>query len=326
MPHPSAHIELDPSSGALPAPLMPHGFSGEPWIALLADAEMGRWGAEAAVAMARGWAIRPLLLVDGDLRHPVLHRILKVGEEEGVTDALRFGASPARIVHPVSGERFRLVTAGTAVGDPEALWEDSAAWGAWIRTLQEAEPGASVIVFLPSEAATAAEGASFKYRLGRGGVNRGDALPLIHPPGLGAPALAPEPATDPATDPATEPATEPAPGPAAPDSALQDEGAPVAPPSRGSHKGGPDQNAPADEGAQPAVPSPTPQKPDSADPRARRTRSASVVAPGKIRRGTTIFFLLGLFLLLAVLMVVGAQAFGYIEIPGLEFIPLVPAG
>jgi hypothetical protein len=257
------------------------------------------------LAVARGWARsgRAVTVMDGDVRHSTLNRILKVGEGEGVTDALRFGASPTLIVRSVPGEPFRFIRAGTAIADPEVLWRDTAGWKRLLARIQS-DIGGTLLVFLPEEAGTGVVEVFKSFRIGRGGVSRDDDLPLIHPPGLGAPKLgstAPDDLTPSGSeDPALEVAPDVAPALDAPA-----EVAPDVAPTPDIATGGSPTAAP---------------RPDVSPPRAPTV----TVPPARARRWTAIYLLVTLFVFLTLAMVVGAQSYGLVDIPGLTFIPRLP--
>ncbi len=78
------------------------------------------WAPELAAEIGRRWATEGLTvrLLDLSLDDPRLHGPLNVAPEEGVTDAIRFGASLGHVLRPAGGVLF--ASAGTAVADPEA--------------------------------------------------------------------------------------------------------------------------------------------------------------------------------------------------------------
>jgi cell division septation protein DedD len=92
----------------------------------------GGWGGQAAVAMARGWALtgQPTYLCDLALEEPELHTVLGVQNDEGVTDVLLYGASPRRVAHRIDEGLF-LAPAGTVPPDPAAV-RSSPRWDALV--------------------------------------------------------------------------------------------------------------------------------------------------------------------------------------------------
>jgi hypothetical protein len=340
MPLPSSYISLDPESASLPTELGAGALPDPVHLAFLADAELGSWGGRAVLALARGWAAsgRTVTVMDADVRHPTLHRMLKVGEGEGVTDALLYGASPALIVRDVPGEPFRFIGAGTAIGDPEALWQDTERWSRLLTRIQH-ETGGTLLVLLPEEAGAGVVEVYAQYRIGRGGVTRDDDLPLIHPPGLGAPrqgSTAPDPLTAPEEPVASQDPT--AVGSEARASEVAAEvasevAADVAPAAEVAPEVAPAPDAPAEvataatevatttAAATTTDVSPTPSSRPSASP----LRASRVTVPAaRAKRWTAIYLLVTLFVFLTLAMVVGAQSYGFVDIPGLEFIPRLP--
>ena len=119
-------------------------------LALLADPatrESG-WAPQAALALARGWsrAGRRVLLLDGNLADPVLHALLDEPNGEGVTDAVLYGVSPARMVRSRE-EGFLFASAGTAVADPSSVLRHPR-WRSVLGACRES--GALVLLYLPA--------------------------------------------------------------------------------------------------------------------------------------------------------------------------------
>jgi succinoglycan biosynthesis transport protein ExoP len=63
-----------------------------------------------AASLARAW--RKTLLVDGDLRHPVLHRLFGISAEPGLSEVLRGEARPAEVVRSTALSRLWVLPAG----------------------------------------------------------------------------------------------------------------------------------------------------------------------------------------------------------------------
>ena len=78
------------------------------------------WAASVAAELAAGWSAlgHRVVLADGGLVEPQLHEVFGESNGEGVTDAVLYGASIRRVARPVRGGTFFLVCAGTAVADP----------------------------------------------------------------------------------------------------------------------------------------------------------------------------------------------------------------
>jgi len=122
-------------------------------VAVLASAP-GRSPAETALGLARAWseAGHRVVLADLSLDEPILHELLDLPNDEGVTDAVSMGASVGRVAQRVPDTRMFLVSAGTPVADPEALLT-RARWKALCQGFVEA--GATLVAFAPGEAGTA---------------------------------------------------------------------------------------------------------------------------------------------------------------------------
>lgn len=63
----------------------------------------------------------PVVLIDGDLRRPILHDRLNLPRSPGLSEALEGRADTAEIGHAL-GEWLRVVTSGAAVADPAGLF------------------------------------------------------------------------------------------------------------------------------------------------------------------------------------------------------------
>src|SRR5262249_45099605 len=72
-----------------------------------------------AIALAR--IGRPVLLVDGDVRSPRLHKILSVSNEHGLTDYLKSAAAPETFIQPTCFRHLHFLASGTAKDDPTNL-------------------------------------------------------------------------------------------------------------------------------------------------------------------------------------------------------------
>ena len=100
-------------------PYLPPTADGSPGVVLLVVSSAAReheWAERAAAALAGSWADqgRRILLADFALSRPGLHRVLDVGNGEGVSDAFLFGSSVQRVARPVRDGRFLFMPAGTA--------------------------------------------------------------------------------------------------------------------------------------------------------------------------------------------------------------------
>ena len=108
------------------------------------------WAADLTAELARGWADAGarVVLADGGLTHPQLHESLSLPPEEGLSDALLWGASMKRVAVRPEGEPFFAVTAGTAVADGAAVFLGER-WGALCAGFREA--GVTLAVLVPAD-------------------------------------------------------------------------------------------------------------------------------------------------------------------------------
>jgi capsular exopolysaccharide synthesis family protein len=78
----------------------------------------------------------PVLLVDGNLRDPILHRKFQVPREPGLTDLARGAAKAAEVVHPTAVPNLHLVTVGSETKAPQAFYQQPSireVFEAWAR-------------------------------------------------------------------------------------------------------------------------------------------------------------------------------------------------
>ncbi len=134
------------------------------------------WAAEAAVDVARSWSAsgRRVILVDAALEAPSLHGAVGLPNREGLSDAVLYGASVARVSRPVEDGGFFLVTTGTPVADTSAVVK-SARW----HRLAEGMTEADVLVLLYLRAADSGASAF---------LGSASDIVLLGGPGDGAPA------------------------------------------------------------------------------------------------------------------------------------------
>ncbi len=146
--HVPAWIRSDP--GVPPRLPAPAGLPGQV-VALVATegAVSGGWAAEVALELAEGWSAvgARLVLADGGLEAPSLHRGLGEGPGEGLVDALRWGTSVRRVARRPEGRSFFAITAGTPVADGPAVLQDPR-WAALCAGFREA--GVTLAVLVPA--------------------------------------------------------------------------------------------------------------------------------------------------------------------------------
>ena len=111
------------------------------------------WAGRVAAELAASWSAQGhrVVLADAGLIEPQLHEVFGQPNAEGVTDAALFGASVRRIARPVRDGTFFLVSAGTAVADPDAALR-SPRWTRLCESFRHA--GVTLVVFVsPDEPA-----------------------------------------------------------------------------------------------------------------------------------------------------------------------------
>lgn len=120
-------------------------------LTLLATRETvgGGWAARAAVGLARECVTRSgrVLLADLALDEPTLHHRLSVDNGEGVSDVFLWGASFRRVTHEVeTGLLF--ASAGTVVAEPREVFE-SGRWDSVLDGFREA--GVTLVLLVPAD-------------------------------------------------------------------------------------------------------------------------------------------------------------------------------
>ncbi len=138
--------DWQPLDGVVP---VPDGAGSGRVIAVVAseNAVAGGWAGAAAFDLARAWsrAGEKVVVADGALHYPTLHTLAQIENTEGLSDAALFGASVRRVVRPIDGGSFFLITAGTAVADANTV-PGSARWGRLLEGFQEA--GVKLLLFV----------------------------------------------------------------------------------------------------------------------------------------------------------------------------------
>jgi hypothetical protein len=113
-------------------------------------ARVGGWAGRAVASIAAAWARegRRIFLMDLGLESPSLHEVLKLPNEEGVSDAFLFGASVQRIARPTPDGSIFFASAGTPTVDPEEVLSHSR-WNDLAGGFSETD--ATLLLFLPTE-------------------------------------------------------------------------------------------------------------------------------------------------------------------------------
>ncbi len=144
---------FDAGEGAVPEAIVTLAAGGgDPQIIalLMMPGIDGRWGAEAAVGIARAWGEtgHSVLLCDLNLSEPRLHDVLGHENGQGVSDILLYGVSVQHATFASQMGSFLVATAGTPVADPEVVLAHPR-WEAVTRGLRDS--GVSVLLHLPSD-------------------------------------------------------------------------------------------------------------------------------------------------------------------------------
>ena len=138
--------DWQPLDGGVP---IPDGAGSGRVIAVVASekAVASGWAGAAALDLARAWsrAGEKVVVADGGLHYPTLHTVARIENTEGLSDAALFGASVRRVVRPIDGGSFFLITAGTAVADANTV-PGSPRWGRLLEGFQEA--GVKLLLFV----------------------------------------------------------------------------------------------------------------------------------------------------------------------------------
>jgi hypothetical protein len=143
-------LTFDPRANTLPPPLELGGEPG-PLFLVLDVASDRRWAAEAAIALASGWARagRRVVLADLHFEEPVLHEHTGEANADGIVDIFLYGASLARSARPVPGHAFYLIPAGTYTPDAGAVFRH-ARWSKLVAGFRDAN--ASLLLFVRGDA------------------------------------------------------------------------------------------------------------------------------------------------------------------------------
>ena len=150
---------IDTTDGILPGPLdvaLDAADSVAGCVVFLVTPEIDRkWGANASLLLARGWAAkgRSVLLADASFEDPILHQVVDGVGEEGLSDIMLYGASVKRVARPVEGG-ILVVPAGTPVGNAEEVLAHPK-WDTVVRGFEEA----GAVLLLHLSAATTGAGA-----------------------------------------------------------------------------------------------------------------------------------------------------------------------
>jgi succinoglycan biosynthesis transport protein ExoP len=115
-------------------------FSGMPDIRSIAFTSRGVGDGKTTIAINAAWTLAEMkqrvLLIDGDLRRPTLHKLLGVPNELGLSDVLSRDASFAQCVQPTGIRGLDLLTSGTPSVAPGRLLQ-AADFDALLREAKE---------------------------------------------------------------------------------------------------------------------------------------------------------------------------------------------
>lgn len=96
---------------------------GAPKSILVTSARASEGKSTTAVSIARNFATlgRKIILIDGDMRNPSLHRLLGLSNKQGLSDALAGANDIARLMQPSGYDNLTVVTAGPLPPNPAEL-------------------------------------------------------------------------------------------------------------------------------------------------------------------------------------------------------------
>ncbi len=178
-------IPFDPGSPELPRGLFTPAADGGEVVVLLAEEGVRRsgWAGRATCTLAAAWSGTGgrVFLADGDVVEGGLNTLLGGEDGEGLSDAVTFGSSPARIARPIPEHGFLFAPAGTVVADPEGYFRNPR-WPRLLRAFRES--GATLVLYLPAEVpgveALVSEGDRVIRLRGEGGVREPGEY-VLHP-------------------------------------------------------------------------------------------------------------------------------------------------
>jgi capsular exopolysaccharide synthesis family protein len=93
---------------------------------VVGGAGRGNGATTVAVGLSAALAVTmraPVLLVDGNLRHPTLHTKFHVQRAPGLTEVIRDGAGLVHVAHATAVPRLTLLTAGSEVKSPQSFYQ-----------------------------------------------------------------------------------------------------------------------------------------------------------------------------------------------------------
>jgi hypothetical protein len=113
-------------------------------------ARLSGWAPHAIMVLADALAQRlpTVTVIDLQLDDPQLHRIAGIRNEEGIADALLFGASIEHLAHVGPGHHARVVPAGAYIPSPGEVFASPG----WARVIEEAAAGGGgLLLYVPLE-------------------------------------------------------------------------------------------------------------------------------------------------------------------------------
>jgi hypothetical protein len=144
-------IPFAPGASTLPDALTPDAVGAEPFLLVVNASDDPDWSADAAIAIAAGWATngRRVVLADLHLEQPFLHDRLGEPNLDGTVDIFLYGASVSRSARPPHDQDFFLIPAGTYTAAPEDVYAHPR-WKKLVSGFREA--GAILMAFVPPSA------------------------------------------------------------------------------------------------------------------------------------------------------------------------------
>lgn len=97
---------------------------GAPRTILVTSSRPAEGKSTTAFALAQSFARigKRVLLVDGDLRNPSMHRLMGVDNERGMSNVLSGSATLASVAHPTQTENLSFISCGPLPPNPAELW------------------------------------------------------------------------------------------------------------------------------------------------------------------------------------------------------------
>jgi len=108
------------------------------------------WPTQGVVDLCVAWRAQGhrVVLADGGVGNPSLHGALGVPNAEGLTDSVRFGASPGRVTAAAGDPGLLFISAGTMAAQAAAVF-GTPRWTDLVLGFRQA--GAALVLYLPAD-------------------------------------------------------------------------------------------------------------------------------------------------------------------------------